>query len=129
MDKKILVIDESGLIRDYLTQKLEAFGFEVIAAQNGFEGNLKARSELPDLIIMDYFLSRVSSTDLLNNKLQDPNAKDIPVIMLASQLTRERVLALARFKIHKFFSKPIKIDSLGKAIGVVLAGQSHLKSV
>ena len=120
MGKKILVIDESTLIQEYMRQKLETFGFEVVVAQTGFEGNLKVRSELPDLIIMDYFLSRVSSTELLANKMADPNASRIPVIMLANQLTRERVLEVARFKIRKFFSKPIKIDSVVMAISEIL---------
>jgi DNA-binding response OmpR family regulator len=59
--KKILLIDESPLFRDYLTKKLSEQRFEVIQAVNGLDGGLKLRSELPDLVIMDYFLSRKSS--------------------------------------------------------------------
>jgi CheY-like chemotaxis protein len=120
MNRKILVVDESRLIREYLKARLEGFGFEVHLAQTGFEGNLKIRRELPSLIIMDYFLSRMSCTEVLKNKLADPNARDIPVIMLATKLTRDRLLELAKFKIQKFFSKPIKIDSLISAISEIL---------
>jgi CheY-like chemotaxis protein len=120
MRHKILVIDESKLIRDYLSRKLAALGFEVVTAQNGLEGGLKLRGSPPDLIIMDYLLSRVSSVQLLEQKSQEPNFRDIPVIMLATQLTRERLMELAKFRIRKFFAKPLKIDSVIKAISEIL---------
>jgi CheY-like chemotaxis protein len=120
MRHKILVIDESKLIRDYLNRKLAGLGFEVVTAQNGLEGGLKLRGSPPDLIIMDYLLSRVSSVQLLEQKSQEPNFRDIPVIMLATQLTRERLMELAKFRIRKFFAKPLKIDTVIKAISEIL---------
>jgi CheY-like chemotaxis protein len=119
--KKILLINESSLIRDFLQVKFESLGFEVEAAINGFDGQIKLRRQDPDLVIMDYLLSRVSSTKLLLNKNNDPNTKDIPVIMLVSKLSKERILELARLKVKKFYAKPIKIDSLIKGISDLLS--------
>ncbi len=120
MSYRILIIDESKPIRDYLSRKLGNLGFEVTLASSGFEGGLKMRGTPPDLIIMDYLLSRVSSVQLLGQKIQDPHFRDIPVIMLATQLTRERLLELAKFRIRKFFAKPLKIDALLAGISEVL---------
>ena len=84
--KKILVIDESNLFRDFLTAKLSEFDFEVVSATNGLEGASKLRREIPDLVIMDYYLSRVSSLELLQGKKQDPNTADIPVILTSGRV-------------------------------------------
>ena len=120
MSYRILLIDESKPIRDYLSRKLGHLGFEVTLASSGFEGGLKMRGSPPDLIIMDYLLSRVSSVQLLEQKMKDPHFRDTPVIMLATQLTRERLLELAKFRIRKFFAKPLKIDTLLGGISEVL---------
>ncbi|MCK4514518.1 MAG: response regulator, partial [Spirochaetaceae bacterium] len=79
--KKILVVDESTLFRDFLGQKLEGLGFEVVTAINGLDGSSKLRSETPDLLIMDYYLSRMPAVELLQKKAEDPNTDGIPVIM------------------------------------------------
>lgn len=118
--KKILVIDESRLFRDFLTQKLGEFGFEVVGAVNGLDGAAKLRRELPDLVIMDYYLSRTSSVDLLQKKKDDPNTGEIPVIMASSKIDRDKLVQIARFNVRKFFTKPIRIDALVKTISEVL---------
>jgi len=86
--KKIMVVDESALFRDFLKQKLEEFGFEVVAAVSGLDGSAKLRRETPDLLIMDYYLSRMSATEMLQKKAGDPNTSGIPVIMASSKIDR-----------------------------------------
>jgi len=118
--KKILVIDESPLFLDYLTKKLEENGFEVVQGKNGLDGSVKMRSELPDLIVMDYYLSRKSSIEVLKEKKGNPNVSGIPVIMVASKLDRAQVVQSAQFGTKKFFAKPVRIDALLKAISELL---------
>ena len=119
--KTVLIIDESSLIREFLSLKLKGLGLNVETALNGFDGQMKMRSADPDLIIMDYLLSRVSSMKLVQMKNDDPNLKNVPVIMLASSLSKERILELARMNVSKFYAKPIKIDGLIKGISELLA--------
>jgi DNA-binding response OmpR family regulator len=118
--KKILVIDESELFRNYLKQKLEEFGFEVILGKSGFDGMVRMRNSLPDLVIMDYHLSQTGSVKFLQEKKADPNSAGIPVIMTASKIDKDQLLKIAQYKIRKFFSKPIKIDALLKTISEIL---------
>jgi len=72
--KKILIIDESALFREYLTSKLVEKGFEAVVATNGLDGLVKLRGDLPDLIIMDFYLSRKSSLELLQSKRITPTS-------------------------------------------------------
>lgn len=118
--KKILVIDESKLFRDFLIKKLEEYGFEVIAAVNGLDGAAKLRRETPDLVLMDYYLSRTSSVELLQKKRDDPNTAAIPVIMASGKVDRESLLQVGRYGVKKFFTKPIRIDALMKAVSELL---------
>ena len=93
--KKILVIDESALFREYLTSKLVEKGFEVVIATNGLDGLVKLRGDIPDLIIMDFYLSRKSSLELLEAKKDNPNVASIPVIIVASKIDRSELVKIA----------------------------------
>ncbi len=126
--KKVLVVDESPLFRDYLSKKLAEYGFDVILAVNGLDGSVKLRNETPELVIMDFFLSRNSSTELLKKKKSDPNTAPIPVIMVSSKVDREKILQIGQFNVRKFFTKPVKIDALLKSVAELLNVSLNLDS-
>jgi DNA-binding response OmpR family regulator len=118
--KKVLVIDESQLFRDYLKKKLEDYGFEVDVAVSGLDGSSKLRGSLPDLLITDYNLSRKTAVELLAEKHADPNTRDIPVIMASAKVDRDALMEVARYNVRKFLTKPIRVDALLKAVSETL---------
>ncbi|MFP4509064.1 MAG: response regulator [Spirochaetaceae bacterium] len=118
--KNILVIDESQLFRDFLQTKLEQYGFDVTVAVNGLDGTVKLRSQVPDLVIMDFYLSRSSALEVLQKKNADPNAKDVPVIMASNRIERDNIVQIAPYNVKKFFTKPIKLDQLLASISDIL---------
>ncbi len=126
--KKILVIDESQLFRDFLKQKLSEYGFEVTAAVNGLDGSVKMRQHMPDLVIMDYYLSRNSSIELLEKKKSDPNTSATPVIMCSARIDRQKLMQVAKYGVKKFFTKPIKVDSLLRTVSEILEVNLDLDS-
>ncbi|MDR1179808.1 MAG: response regulator [Spirochaetales bacterium] len=126
--KKILVIDESPLFRNFLRGKFEAFGFEVALAVNGLEGALKLRSFLPDLIITDYALSRKSCMEFLREKKANPNTANTPVIMVSNPIDRNRLIEIAKYGVKKFFTKPLKIDAFVKTVSEILQVNLSLDS-
>ncbi len=118
--KKILVIDESPMFRNYLTDKLSSYGFEVVQGTNGLDGSVKMRNEMPDLIIMDYYLSRKSSVELLEEKRKNRNVADIPLLMVASKIDKRKVIELAGYKVNKIISKPLKMEQLLTTISEIM---------
>ncbi len=118
--KKILIIDESPLFRQYLAGKLKEQNFEVIEAHNGLEGSVKMRNEMPDLVIMDYYLSRKSSIEVLKEKKGNPNTADVPVVIVTSRVDKSKVLQIAGYNVKKLFSKPLKIDTFLHTISELL---------
>jgi DNA-binding response OmpR family regulator len=118
--KKILIIDDSSLFRTFMKTQLEEYGFEVIEGINGLDGLTKMRNQLPDLIIMEYYLSRKSSIDLLKAKKMNPNTVSIPVIVACNDINREKIVSVANFNVKKFLAKPIKIDLLLESVSEML---------
>lgn len=118
--KKILVIDDSSLFRTFMKAQLEEYGFEVIEGINGLDGLTKMRNQLPDLIIMEYYLSRKSALDLLKAKKMNPNTKLIPVIVACNDINREKIVSVANYNVKKFLAKPIKIDMLLESVSETL---------
>jgi DNA-binding response OmpR family regulator len=118
--KKVLVIDESSLFRDYLMKKLSRLNFEVVQAMNGLDGMAKMRSEMPDLVIMDYYLSRKSAQEVLTEKKQNPNTAKIPIIMVSAKVDKQKILETVNFNVKKFYTKPVKMEALIKGISEIL---------
>jgi DNA-binding response OmpR family regulator len=120
MAKKVLIIDESTLFRNYLKEKLESHGVTVVIGVNGLDGLVKMRNEMPDLVVMDYYLSRKSSMEILKEKKNNRNITNIPVIMLAPKIDRRHVLEMAGMNVKKILSKPVKMEGLLETVSELI---------
>jgi DNA-binding response OmpR family regulator len=120
MRKTILVMEGSDLVRTYLTKKLSELGFDVMEAKTGFEGLIKLKNNRPDLVVMEFELPRIGGSEFLEEKLKTKPVADIPVIMFSSKVGRDKILAVAKYKVARFFAKPLRIDTLMKGISEIL---------
>ena len=118
--KKVLIIDESEMFREYLGKKFTDNNFDVSYGVNGLDGSLKLRKVLPDLIIMDYMLSRKSSHEILDEKQANPNTKDTPVILISNKIDKKKVAELVKYSVRKIYSKPVKMDLLFQGVSEIL---------
>jgi len=118
--KKILIIDEYELIRNYLSKKLASYPMQIFAARNGLEGMILLRKSDPDLIIMDTYLTRKTFKEILTEKLENPNIAAIPIIILATHKGNLPDTILRKYNIRFVLAKPLKVDLLFKAITSVL---------
>ena len=114
--KKVLIIDESEMFREYLGKKFEENNFEVEYGLNGLDGSLKLRKILPDLIIMDHMLSRKSCQEILAEKQSNPNTKDTDVVLISNKIDKRKIAEYAKFGVKKIFPKPVKMDLLLQGI-------------
>jgi DNA-binding response OmpR family regulator len=118
--KKILVIDESELFREYLKSRISASGADVEVAINGLDGGVKLRNSMPDLVVIDYNLTRKTCKEVLEEKNRNPNTASIPVVLTAQKIDKNRLLELVPYNIRKVFMKPIRMDGLYAALSEVL---------
>lgn len=83
--RRILVVDDSPTERYVLNELLTGNGYQVITAENGEEGIAKARSELPDLILMDVVMPGLNGYQATRTLTRDEETKGIPVIVCTSK--------------------------------------------
>lgn len=90
---KILIVEDDQQLRDMYIRKLTFEKFHPVGAVNGEEGLRLARSEHPDLILLDVMLpGNMNGFDVLEVLKRDPDLKDIPVIM-STNLNTEEIVA------------------------------------
>jgi twitching motility two-component system response regulator PilH len=122
---KILIVDDSPTDREVLNTLLLHHGFQVIAAVDGQEGIELARTELPDLILMDVVMPRVNGFQATRTLARDPQTRHIPIIICSSlHQEADRVWGM-RQGAHAYLAKPVKarllldtIAALGKSVPV-----------
>ena len=83
--KTILVVDDSPTDRHVLAELLGSVGYKVITAENGQEGVDKAKTELPDLILMDVVMPGLNGFQVTRTLTRDEATRHIPVIICSSK--------------------------------------------
>ena len=87
--KKILVVDDEPDAVEFVTEILSDLeGVSVISAADGVEGLEKAKTEGPDLIVLDVQMPKKDGFSMFSDLKQDPVTKDISVIMLTGVTAR-----------------------------------------
>ncbi|MBU1076869.1 MAG: response regulator [Spirochaetes bacterium] len=82
---KVLVIDDDPNITEMVKVNLELDGITVISASNGKDGVELAKSQNPDLILMDWMLPKMSGIDAVKLLRGDPSVMNIPIFMLTAR--------------------------------------------
>lgn len=109
---RILLVEDNEMNRDMLSRRLARKGHDVLIAVDGEEGSDKARAEMPDVILMDVNLPKISGWDLTRKLKSDPHTGHIPIIALtAHALNSDREMARA-VGCDDFETKPIDFARL-----------------
>ena len=82
---KILVVDDEIYIVHILDFSLGMEGYEVVTALDGEQALEKARSEKPDLIVLDIMMPKLDGYETCKRLKADPDTKDVPVILLSAK--------------------------------------------
>jgi DNA-binding response OmpR family regulator len=118
---KILIAEDERDIRDLITFTLGFAGFEVVAASNGEEAVNLARKEIPDLILMDVRMPRMTGYEACAIMKADANLKDIPVIFLSAKGQDSEIQTGLQAGAADYLLKPFAPDQLTERIQTVLA--------
>jgi len=81
---RVLIVDDSDTVLNFLRMILESEKYEVDTASDGDEGLAKAHQSLPDVIITDSIMPGMDGFSLLHALRADPATEAVPVIMLTS---------------------------------------------
>jgi len=102
MSRVALVVDDSMLIRHSVCRFLEERGFIVEAATNGQEAIEILGTVLPDIVITDLQMPKMTGSELITRLKEKPLTANIPVVILAGRsVSQEAAEARADFTIYK----------------------------
>lgn len=81
---KVLIIEDDESLRDVYKEEFESEEFTVETANDGNEGVEKMASFLPEIVLLDLMMPKMSGFDVLRNVKANPVLKDIPIIVLTN---------------------------------------------
>lgn len=114
--KKILIIDDTPMLRAEVAEILRMEGFFVFEASDGAEGLTQAREHLPDLILCDIMMPKEDGIAVLRQLQSTPTTAAIPVILLSARTEDSLVQQGLALGATRFISKPFDPPSLLDAI-------------
>jgi CheY-like chemotaxis protein len=82
--KKVLVVEDEMDMRVFLTTLLETSGYKAVVAENGSQGFEKAKSENPDLILLDVMMPKEGGVQLYRRLKKDAALSVIPVLVISA---------------------------------------------
>jgi CheY-like chemotaxis protein len=133
MYKTVLLIDDSKFLRRSNELAISKAGYNVLGAADGEEGLEVARNKLPDVIVLDMMLPKLTGPQLLQALKQDPRTSQIPVIVLSSlpqsNETKLKKEGAARY-LEKSADGDAGVAALVEAIGSALSSHDagHLRA-
>src|SRR5271157_5401192 len=116
MRKKALVIDDNANNLVLERDLLEVAGFEVFTAENATSGIALARSEKPDIIIMDMRLPDMRGSEAAKILLLNSETRDIPIVFVTSSVLAEGIEEIKAIPNAVFIGKPINTRTFAKEV-------------
>ena len=120
--KKILFIEDEAILQKTLGDALSKKGYKIVNALDGEIGLRLAKSEKPNLILLDLILPKIHGLDVLENLKADEKTKDIPVIILTNNESAEGVdraieLGANTYLVKTHYSLDEVVEKIKKSIG------------
>jgi DNA-binding response OmpR family regulator len=126
MKKRVLLIEDNPDMIEAIRLRLEAHHFEVLLARDGLEGLARARSEKPDLIILDIMLPKMDGFKVCRMLKFDEKFKNIIIIILSAKVQKSDIERGKEVGADAYITKPFKAEELLAKINELLndAGKS-----
>ena len=117
---KILIAEDERDIRELVSFSLQFGGFTVVQAANGVEAVERALAELPDLILMDVRMPKMTGYEACKQMKQIPEVRDIPVVFLSAKGQEIEIQTGLEAGAEEYILKPFAPDELVRQVQTVL---------
>lgn len=113
---KVVVIDDSAVIRNMVRDMLPKGNFEVLEAKDGVQGINLIRQERPTLIMLDFLLPRMSGWEVYQQIQQQADLQSIPLVLMSGRKEEVTEKLQEPFEYFEFVQKPFDQKGLIDAI-------------
>lgn len=117
---RILIAEDEPDIRELVAFTLRFAGHEVVATSNGEEALHKASEYIPDIILMDVRMPRMTGYDACRAMKADPLLKNIPVVFLSAKGQDSEIQTGLEAGAEEYMLKPFAPDQLTERVKVIL---------
>jgi two-component system alkaline phosphatase synthesis response regulator PhoP len=117
---KILVAEDERDIRELIVFSLRYGGYEVLEATNGTEAVEVARNEVPDLILMDVRMPKMTGYEACQKLRSTPETANIPIVFLSAKGQETEIQQGLEAGATEYILKPFAPDELVRRVGQIL---------
>lgn len=125
---RVLVVDDSDIIRHALKTFFEDYNLDVITCTDGLEGLQKAAEFKPNLIFLDLMMPNFDGLKMLQVIKVLDNLKYIPIIVISANTDKRNVLAAIEGGADRVLSKPLQKEMIIKYVNEILGSETLSKS-
>jgi CheY-like chemotaxis protein len=114
--KKILICDDDPVILRLLQVNLEIEGYEVVTAHHGEEAVAKAKTEIPDLVILDIMMPRMDGYEACRQIRSQVETSEIPIVFLSAKAQQSDIERGRAYGVSDYLTKPFDPTDLLEVI-------------
>jgi CheY-like chemotaxis protein len=119
--RRVLIVDDSSLIREAAALALGAIGgWEVLAASSGEEGLARASADRPDAILLDVVMPGLDGVAVAEHLAASLDTSAIPVVMLTAADGAEDRERLGRLSVAGIIPKPFELTALAAQVAALV---------
>ncbi len=118
--KKILIAEDERDIRDLIAFTLRFAGYEVLTANNGEECVQVTQKEMPDLVLTDVRMPKMTGYEACKQIKADPTTQHIPVVFLSAKGQEAEVQTGLASGADEYLLKPFAPDQLTRKVAEIL---------
>jgi DNA-binding response OmpR family regulator len=122
---KILIAEDEPDIRQLIRITLNYAGHEVVVTTNGEEALKEAKNIIPDLVILDVRMPRLSGYETCQQIKADKNLSHVPVVFLSAKGQEAEVNTGLEAGAIEYILKPFSPDELIERVSVILSSNGH----
>lgn len=123
---KILLVEDNEMNRDMLSRRLQRKGYLIVTAESGEQGLSLARTEAPDLILMDITLPEMDGWEVARLLKADQGTRHIPIIALTARVLMSDQAKAFEIGCNDYDTKPVDFARLTEKIENLLTEKKPL---
>ncbi len=102
---KVLIIEDDSLLVQVYSTRLKADGHEVFSADNGEDGLILAKKQIPQVILLDIMMPKMSGMEVLSELKKNPATAKIPVLVYSNLGNEEEIKKAKKIGATEFIIK------------------------